>query len=377
MAERAHPTASGVRLRPLRRWPGWVGYAAGGWSLVYGLFGLWWAFGGTGFPFGTENDPKAAVESLLGGARADSAAPVLTGLGLVGAVAAFAMAKGSRGSRVVRAALLVFAWGACVALLLIVPDRRVLIAIAFAPIFLLGAPFGWPPVDYFEVALPWPVLNQALCMAGGFLWAGTAVVYRRRIREACGNCGRTAFDTGWTTPDSAARWGRWATYVAAIVPLPYAAIRWAWALGVPLGISEEFLREGQEIGMWWAGAALSTVDLAGAILTLGLVQRWGKVFPRWMVGLSGKRVPPALAIVPASLVSVAVTSAGFQLVRGFLADGFPADGWATTAPGLLWPIWGVALGAATLAYYYRRRGGCAHCGRGKESPMSGLKGSVR
>ena len=115
--------------------------------------------------------------------------------------------------------------------------------------------------------------------------------------------------------------------------------------------------------MWWAGAALSTVDLAGVILTLGLVQRWGEVFPRWMVGLAGKRVPPAMAIVPASLVSVMVTSAGLQVVRGFLLGGFPADGWATIAPGLVWPLWGTALGAATLAHYYRRRGRCSHCGR--------------
>jgi hypothetical protein len=114
--------------------------------------------------------------------------------------------------------------------------------------------------------------------------------------------------------------------------------------------------------MWWAGAALSTVSVTGAILTLGLVQRWGEVFPRWMVGLSGMRVPPAMAIVPASLVSVMVTSAGLQVVRDFLANGFPADGWATIAPGLVWPLWGVALGAATLAYY-RRRGRCSHCGR--------------
>ena len=68
------------------------------------------------------------------------------------------------------------------------------------------------------------------------------------------------------------RWGRWATYLAVIGPLPYAAVRWAWALGIPLGITKKFFREGQETGLWWAGAALSMVDLAGAFLTLGLVQ---------------------------------------------------------------------------------------------------------
>ena len=349
----------------LTRWPGWVGYAAATWSLMYGALGLWWASGGAGFPFGVENDPEAAAESILGGARAVTTAPLIAALGLSGAAVAVAMTRrwrlGERG--LFRTALILFAWGASVALLLVIPDRRVLIAVAYAPIFLVGAPFGWPPANYFEVALPWPVINQFVCIAGGFLCAGAAVAYGRRTRGACAYCGRSDAGGGWTTPSAAARWGRWATYVAVIVPLPYAAIRWAWALGIPFGITEEFLREGQEIGLWRAGACLSTVDLVGAILTLGLVQRWGEVFPRWMVGLSGRRVPPAMAIIPASLVSVMVTSAGVQVVRDFLAEGFPADGWATVVPGLVWPLWGVALGAATLAYYYRRRGRCSHCGR--------------
>ena len=354
--------------RQLTRWPGWVGHAAATWSLIYGALGLYWALGGAGFPCGSENGPKAAAESILGSAQSDTTAPVIAGLGLVGAMVALAMARGrgSRGPRILRAALVVFAWSVAVALLLVIPDLRVLMAVAYAPIFLIGAPFGWPPVNYFEIALPWPVINQFVCIAGGFLWAGAAVAYWRRSRDACATCGRTDSSSGWTTPAAAARWGRWATYVAVIVPLPYAAIRWAWALGIPLGITNEFLREGQETGLWWAGAALSMVDLAGAFLTLGLVQRWGEVFPRWVPFLSGKRAPSAMAIVPASLVSVIVTSAGLQVVRGFLVNGFPAEGWATTAPGLLWPVWGGALGAATLAYYYRRRGRCACCGRGED-----------
>src|SRR5687767_7012036 len=134
--------------RQLTRWPGWVGYAAAVWSLIYGLLGLYWALGGVGFPFGTENDPKAAAESILGGAQADTAGPLFAALGLAGAAVAVAMAhrRRIRGRRIFWTALLVFAWGASVALLLVIPDRRVLIAVAYAPIFLIGAPFGWPPV---------------------------------------------------------------------------------------------------------------------------------------------------------------------------------------------------------------------------------------
>ena len=219
---------------------------------------------------------------------------------------------------------------------------------------------------------PWPVVNQFLCIGGGLLWATTAVAYGRRSRGACESCGRDGAVADWTTPDSAARWGKWATYVAVIIPLVYAVTRWAWALGFPLGISEEFLREGREVGLWWAGAALATLAVGGAILTLGLVQRWGEVFPRWIPFLSSKRVPIPLAVVPASLVAVLVTTAGLMFVRltltgklgAILGEGvLSEENWAALAPELLWPLWGAALGATTLAYYYRRRGKCAHRGR--------------
>jgi hypothetical protein len=236
----------------------------------------------------------------------------------------------------------------------------VLVAVAYSPIILIGTPFDWPPGVSILDVYPWPVVNQFLCIAGGLLWAATAAANRRQSRRGRGRGG-----TGWTAPESAARWGRWAAYVAVVIPVLYALTRWAWALGLPLGISEELLREGQEVGLWWAGAALATLALGGAILTLGLVQRWGEVFPRWVPFLSGRRVPIPLAVVPASLVAVLVTTAGLMFVRLTLTGGLGAilgegvlgaENWAALAPELLWPLWGAALGAATLAYYYRRRG---------------------
>jgi hypothetical protein len=348
------------------RWPRWAGWAAAGWSLLYGALGLYWSFGGTGFPFGRGNDPQAAL-SILAGARAATGAPVIAGLGLAGAAVAAAMARGW-GRGLLRAALLAFAWTAAAVLVLLIPDYRLLMAAAYLPLFVLGAPFDWPPGRFFDV-ITWPVMNQILCVGGGLCWAAAAVAYQRRTGDA--SPGGRADGASWTTPAAAARWGRWATAVAVLVPLVYAATRWAWALGIPLGITEEFLREGQAVGLWWAGAGLATVAIVGAILTLGLVQRWGEVFPRWVPGLAGRRVPPALAIVPAALVSVVVTSAGLMFVRltlfGAIGGVFPfADGenWAALAPELLWPLWGGALAAATLAYHLRRRAPALPCGRG-------------
>jgi hypothetical protein len=142
-------------------------------------------------------------------------------------------------------------------------------------------------------------------------------------------------------------------------------------------MSAEYLRAGQESGTWISGLFLATFGLVGALLTLGLVQRWGEVFPRWMMGLAGRPVPIALAIVPASLVSVLLVVGGVgiwaglsQMVTGMVAAG--AQGAEIRGailfqlgPTLLFPVWGVALAVATLSYYYRRRGPCHVCGRGE------------
>ncbi len=165
-------------------------------------------------------------------------------------------------------------------------------------------------------------------------------------------------------------------YVAMVAPIFYALTRYAWALGIPLGMSKEYWRLGQERGLWVAGLFLATFGLVGAALMLGLVQRWGEVFPRWMIGLSGRRVPVALAVVPAAIVSVLLMVGGIVIWSGLaqMAAAMAAGGAQETeiagamifqvGPTLLFPVWGVALAVAALGYYYRRRGPCSVCGRG-------------
>jgi hypothetical protein len=159
-------------------------------------------------------------------------------------------------------------------------------------------------------------------------------------------------------------------------PVFYAFTRIAWALGFPLGMSEEYLRQVQESGTWISGLFLATFGLVGAALMLGLVQRWGEVFPRWMPGLAGRRVPMALAVVPAAIISVLLIVGGIGIWSGLgqMAAALASSGAEGTAliggiifqvgPTLLFPVWGVALAVATLGYYYRRRGACSVCGRG-------------
>lgn len=70
--------------------------------------------------------------------------------------------------------LLGFAWSAAVVLALLVPDYRVLVAVAYTPVVLLGASFGWPPGVHLSEAFPWPVVNQFVCIGGGLIWAAAA-----------------------------------------------------------------------------------------------------------------------------------------------------------------------------------------------------------
>ena len=359
----------GAVSRRLRQWPVWAGYAASSWSLAYGALGLYWAVGGAGFPFGAESDPGASL-SVLAGARRHVASPVIAALGLIGAVAGIALAR-TRSHGMTRLALLAFAWGMAVSLALVIPDFRVLVLVAYAPIIILGAPFGWPPrVNYLAVPV-WPILNQGTCVVCGLLWALTAVAYQRRSRDACIHCGRGDTTARWTTPSAANQWGTRAVYVAVAIPVVYALTRWAWALGFPLGITEKFYREGLATGLWWRGAALGTLAIGGAVLTLGLVRRWGEVFPRWIPIIGGAPVPLMLVVVPATFVAVVVTSAGLMFVRKastgtFMLGDNPVtvrENWAALWPELFWPVWGVALAAAALAYYYRTRPACRYCGR--------------
>ncbi|GIG86130.1 hypothetical protein [Plantactinospora endophytica] len=337
------------------------GYLAAGTTALFGSLALVWTITGRGYPFGTA-DPDGSA-SLLWRVPAWVGAPTFAVLLLGAAVTALAMA-GPHAVRLrgaPRLALLGYGWLVVAGLLLVVPDVQVLTYLGYAPMLLGGLPFGWPPVDYSELFTL--ALGYKVCaVVAGVLLARAVLAWQFRTVGACGRCGRRAGGDTWTSADSAARWGRWAVGVAAVIPVLYAITRLAWAAGIPLGITDEFLREMRRTGLVWAGAGLAGFGLLGAVLTLGLVQRWGERFPRWMVGLAGRRVPIKLAVVPATLVAISITAAGLTLYGQPELFTELGGGSLTVIPMALWPLWGAALGAATLAYHLRRRGGCAHCG---------------
>jgi hypothetical protein len=352
----------------VRDWQRWTPYAAVAWSLVYAALGVYWMVSGRGFPYAS-NTVSTVGGPLVGRFGPGEAWIVVILAGIPAAAMGAAMLRGVRG-RAFRP--LFITAGALLAgvLLLLMTDLTLLITLGYTPYgivkLLTGAAFGQV---YLRMVTQWTTVHQSLCLIGGFLWLAATVSYARRSGDACLYCGRRDGPEGWTSPDHAARWGRIAVYVAMVAPVFYAFTRYAWALGFPLGMSEEYLRRGQESGIWISGLFLATFGLVGAILTLGLTQRWGEVFPRWMIGLAGRRVPIALAVVPASIVSVLLIVGGIGIWSGTaqLAEGAAATGQnmgIVVGPTLMFPVWGAALAVAALGYYFRRRGPCSVCGRG-------------
>ena len=366
-----------ARGKGAHSWQRQAPYAAMAWSLVYAAQGLYWVVSGRGFPYHPEttSDPLAPLMGRFGPVVAWI---VVVVAGIPAAALGAAMLRAAR-TRALRPLLITA--GALLAgvLLLLMTALNLLVKFGYVPYavisLLAGAKFGQ---TFLKSLTEWATIHQVLCLIGGFLWLAATVSYARRSAGACVYCGRGDGTAGWQEPNRASRWGRIAVYVAMMPPVFYAVTRYAWALGFPLGMSEEFLRHGQARGTWTSGAFLATFCLAGASLMFGLVQRWGEVFPRWMIGLSGRRVPIALAVVPASLVSVLLVVGGIGIwsslggMTAALAAATGAKGIALAGelffqvgPTLLFPIWGIALAVAAAGYYYRRRGPCDVCGRGE------------
>ncbi len=358
----------------VRDWQRWAPYAAVAWSLIYAVLGVIWAVSGRGFPFAPEAVSNI-MEPLLGRFGAGVAWIVVMLSGIPAAVVGAAMLRGV-GGKVFRPLLITAGALLTGILLLLMTGLNLLVKVGYIPGVILGLVTAEKIQAYMESWTQWATIHQFLCLIGGFLWLAATVCYSRRSGGACLYCGRQDSPEGWTSTITAARWGRIALYVAMVAPVFYAFTRYAWALGFPLGMGEERFRSGQESGLWIGGLSLATFGLVGATLMLGLVQHWGEVFPRWMIGLAGRRVPIALAVIPASIVSVLLIVGGIgiwsglnqmvvNLVTGGAENKEIIGGLIfELGPTLLFPVWGVALAVATLGYYYRRRGQCKVCGRG-------------
>ncbi|NJP93520.1 hypothetical protein HCN51_29425 [Nonomuraea sp. FMUSA5-5] len=325
---------------------------------------LWWTTPAS-YPFGAADRVKVSLTHLL---EHDVTGPMTVAAGLVGLVVIFGRGPVVRAGAVAEllffgvvlsdaGIMSVFAYGLAilgpVALLGVVVVAAArgkafgLVGVAtlgvlaaadtitgFGALSLVGRYLGNVASDFasFGGRLGWTLANAAACA----VWAVIAA---------------KAFRTGerprWIRPDSARRWGRIATIGAALCPLPYALYRLTWLTPWPTDADVTgALRADTRL----QGLLLAFAALAGAALTLGLISRWGEVFPRWVPIVHGRPVPVGLPVIAGGTVAGLCCLASPGLVIDSVLRGQPGA-------LLLWPypLWGALLAVAVLAYWLRRR----------------------
>ncbi|MBM0230991.1 hypothetical protein JNW91_03315 [Micromonospora sp. STR1_7] len=319
-------------------------------SVGYGLLRLYWAAGGRwGWTACDRTDSPTAAEAADGcGAAQVPHLPFLQGWGavllsgLLIATAVFAVRRSGRPASVAAAAAAV-----------------PLVVLAFPAHLLFQVPAGLAgrPLDWRDVAA------RLLLLTGGLIFGAAATVPAR--------CSHPSFEGPRAVPIWARRWA----YAGFLVPvLGFSVPHALWLMGVPFGISAEMIRAVRDDLSWTIGLSITLAPLAGGVLTLGLAQRWGQVFPRWLPILSARRVPRALALVPATVIALALVAyglIGIWVIGSGLAEGTTswsklADGWVAAGTVLVFLAWGCCLAVATYGYHRATVSTCVAC---DPSPM--------
>jgi len=165
-------------------------------------------------------------------------------------------------------------------------------------------------------------------------------------------------------PPSHQRAPAWAVRLATVIPLlvlPTALWRLAWVFEQPVGWDPVLFAENtddlhEKVYLF----GVTVLSEALALLSLGLVHRWGEVLPRWVPFLGGRRIPPLVAVVPAAAGAIALLLIWTPLPVMFLGapqSGAPdGNGWELLMAVCYLPLvaWGPFLAAITWAYYRRR-----------------------
>ena len=128
----------------------------------------------------------------------------------------------------------------------------------------------------------------------------------------------------------------------------------------------------------------ASLALAGVVLPLALVHRWGRTWPRWVLGLAGRRVPRWLVLGPAFFTSGGVTVYFSVLLGQMVAERLAGRNPFPPSEGLDLPetffwvavpayvVWGVGMAVGALFYFRITRSWCDGCGQapGDSRPVS-------
>ncbi|MEV5824868.1 hypothetical protein AB0L25_04770 [Spirillospora sp. NPDC052242] len=170
---------------------------------------------------------------------------------------------------------------------------------------------------------------------------------------------RTAWAAAHAPVAGVPRWARTAALAVPFVVLPASLWRLPAAFADGSGLGERAYI-----------VFLSIASEVAAFAAIGLIARWGEVFPRWVPFLRGRPIPTKAAAIPAALGALVLTVlwtacwiaefAGVTLQGEPTPANFPtqAGGWEAATYYLCYLpllLWGPLLAAVTFAYVRRRR----------------------
>jgi hypothetical protein len=149
-------------------------------------------------------------------------------------------------------------------------------------------------------------------------------------------------------------------HVLAMITLPSGLWRIALVAGLPVANAAIVLPFSERVQI----VGLSLVAEVLALLSLGLVQRWGEILPEWLPLVGGRPVHRLAATVPAALGAAALTGiwtfAVVNVWRGTTSGGldyfFPTVAQKVILLVCYVPLlaWGPLLAVLTVAYFRRR-----------------------
>jgi hypothetical protein len=313
----------------LRQWPSWVGYAAGGWAVLFGAVLLLAGHG--------------ALDGIgwLGWA---GAAVLVVGAGL-----ALASTRTGRGSPV--ALITAGLWG--VVLLALAGSAFVLLdLISWA---MNGAMLGR------DGRPDWGPFAERLGFVGvAVLFLLAALSWRHRTTHRCPRCGLdhpadavVALDRPLVpaTPRI-----RLIAHLGSVAFVPYYACHLMRFANLPPFRGTRLA----DAGDLFIPTFILCTALPADFLLLGLVHSWGQVFPSWTVWLAGRRVPRFLPVVPVWLIAPTLAGYGTGMWIYLLIGGpttFP-DYLLSCAAATAFAGYGWALGVAAISYQRRTRPRC-------------------
>ena len=149
-------------------------------------------------------------------------------------------------------------------------------------------------------------------------------------------------------------------HLVALLTLPSGLWRIALVFGLPVANTAIAIPLAERVQI----VGLSLVAEVLALLSLGLVQRWGEVVPEWLPLIGGKPVHRLAATIPAAFGSVALTViwtfAAVNLMGGTFSGSldflFPTIAQKLVLAVCYVPLmaWGPLLAVLTVACYRRR-----------------------